>query len=60
MCVVESGGSRNGTDQLATEEPLEIRLRAADHLPDLLDRNAGDPLAEDEVRDRAVGSSHWW
>ena len=27
--VVESGGSRLRTDQLATEEPLEIRLRAA-------------------------------
>src|SRR6185295_17672570 len=27
--VVESGGARVRTDQLATEEPLEIRLRAA-------------------------------
>ena len=27
--VVESGGSRPRTDQVATEEPLEIRLRAA-------------------------------
>src|SRR5712692_775380 len=29
MWVVESGESRPRTDQLATEEPLEIRLRAA-------------------------------
>jgi len=27
--VVESGASRPRTDQVATEEPLEIRLRAA-------------------------------
>ena len=28
VCVVESGGLRLRTDQVATEEPLEIRLRA--------------------------------